>query len=113
MATIIFLVDSKLVLLRPRRTGSDEVRYDMQVLADRVESYWTHLSGVGTLENSLWAWDGRLMRVWLDALTIEHTKELQGEQEGDEGGYERVKESIGIRLDFYPLCEARHTSICA
>lgn len=72
----------------------------MQILADRIECYWTHLQGVGTLENSLWGWDGTRMRVWLDALTIEHTKE------GADGeGYERVRESVGMRLDFYPLCE--------
>jgi hypothetical protein len=78
----------------------------MQVLADHIESYWTHLQGVGTLENSLWGWDGSTMRVWLDALTIEHGKESA---EGE--GYERVKESVGIKLDFYPLCECA-TSVC-
>lgn len=75
----------------------------MQVLADGIESYWTHLHGVGTLENSLWGWDGSRMRVWLDALTIEHGKESE---EGE--GYERVRESVGIRLDFYPLCTSAH-----
>jgi hypothetical protein len=36
------------------QAANDEVRYDMQLLADRIEAYWTHLHGVGTLENSLW-----------------------------------------------------------
>lgn len=100
VATIIFLVDGRLVLLRPRRAGTAEVRYDMQVLADRIETYWTHLHGVGTLENSLWGYDGRSMRVWLDALTIEATRvDLNLDT------YESVKESINLRLDFYPLCE--------
>lgn len=98
VATIIFLVDGRLVLLRPRRAGTAEVRYDMQVLADRIESYWTHLHGVGTLENSLWGYDGRSMRVWLDALTIEATR-----VDLDLDTYESVKESINLRLDFYPL----------
>jgi hypothetical protein len=98
VATIIFLVDGRLVLLRPRKAGNDEVRYDMQVLADRIESYWTHLHGVGTLENSLWGYDGRDMRVWLDALTIEATRvDLEADS------YESVQASIALRLDFYPL----------
>jgi hypothetical protein len=98
VATIIFLVDGRMVLLRPRRAGTDEVRYDMQVLADGIETYWTHLHGVGTLENSLWGYDGRSMRVWLDALTIEATR-----VDLDKDTYESVKESINLRLDFYPL----------
>ena len=100
VATIIFLVDGKLVLLRPRRAGNDEVRYDMQVLADKIESYWTHLHGLGTLENSLWGFDGTGMRVWLDALTIEATKVDQARD-----AYESVKESVYLDLDFYPLCQ--------
>lgn len=98
VATIIFLVDGRLVLLRPRKAGNDEVRYDMQVLADRIESYWTHLHGVGTLENSVWGYDGRDMRVWLDALTIEATR-----VDLDNDTYESVQASIALRLDFYPL----------
>ncbi|KAK4690054.1 RAB6A-GEF complex partner protein 1, partial [Tremellales sp. Uapishka_1] len=98
VATIIFLVDGKLILLRPRRAGNDEVRYDMQVLADRIEAYWTHLHGVGTLENSLWGYDGKSMRVWLDALTIEATK-----VDSIKDTYESVEESVNLVLDFYPL----------
>ncbi|WVO14603.1 hypothetical protein L204_102239 [Cryptococcus depauperatus] len=98
VATIIFLIDSKLVLLRPRRARTDEVRYDLQVLADRIEAYWTHLHGVSALENSLWGYDGQDMRIWLDALTIEATRV-------DEhlNTYETVEESVKLRLDFYPL----------
>ncbi|KAL1407763.1 WD40 repeat protein [Vanrija albida] len=98
VATIIFLVDGRFILLRPRKAGNDEVRYDKQVLADRIESYWTHLHGVGTLENSLWGYDGERMRVWLDALTIEGAT-----VDPDKDTYETVQESIALRLDFYPL----------
>lgn len=74
----------------------------MQILADRIEFCWIHLSGIGTLENSLWGYDGKGIRVWLDALTIEggavsQTREI----------YESVKESVFISLDFYPLCRFR------
>ncbi|KAG8950214.1 hypothetical protein FRC04_007848 [Tulasnella sp. 424] len=98
VATILLLVGGKLVLLRPRKAGAHEVKYDMQILADRIEFCWIHLSGIGTLENSLWGYDGKGIRVWLDALTIEggavsQTREI----------YESVKESVFIPLDFYPL----------
>ncbi|KAG8901671.1 hypothetical protein FRC00_005542 [Tulasnella sp. 408] len=98
VATILLLVGGKLVLLRPRKSGAHEVKYDMQILADRIEFCWIHLSGIGTLENSLWGYDGKGIRVWLDALTIEggavsQTREI----------YDSVKESVFIPLDFYPL----------
>jgi hypothetical protein len=84
------------------QAANDEVRYDMQLLADRIEAYWTHLHGVGTLENSLWGYDGQGMRVWLDALTIESSR-----VDTLRDTYETVKESVYLRLDFYPLCEYR------
>jgi hypothetical protein len=77
-----------------------EVKYDMQMLADKIEFYWTHLSGIGTLENSLWGWDGKRIRVWLNALTIETIK-----VDPHRDAYEYVEESLAIGLDFYPLCE--------
>lgn len=98
VATIIFLINGKLVLLRPRKSAHEEVKYDLQVLADRIEFYWSHLSGSGTLENSLWGWDGTQIRIWLDALTIEKVK-----VDTIKDAYESVIESVGITLDFYPL----------
>ncbi|GAA5876832.1 hypothetical protein JCM3774_000784 [Rhodotorula dairenensis] len=98
VATIIFLISGRLVLLRPRRAASEEVKYDLQILANRVEFYWTHLSGIGSLENSLWAWDGRRVRIWLDALTIEKVR-----VDARRDAYETVRESVEIPLDFYPL----------
>ncbi|TKA57063.1 hypothetical protein B0A53_01019 [Rhodotorula sp. CCFEE 5036] len=98
VATIIFLISGRLVLLRPRRAASEEVKYDLQILANRVEFYWTHLTGIGSLENSLWAWDGRRVRIWLDALTIEKVR-----VDARRDAYETVKESVEIPLDFYPL----------
>ncbi|GAA5924449.1 RIC1 family protein [Sporobolomyces koalae] len=98
VATIIFLIAGRLVLLRPRRAASQEVKYDLQLLSSTVEFFWTHLSGIGTLENSLWGWDGKKLRIWLDALTIE---KVRVDRKRDV--YETVKESVGIDLDFYPL----------
>ncbi|KDE04043.1 hypothetical protein MVLG_05482 [Microbotryum lychnidis-dioicae p1A1 Lamole] len=98
VATIIFLISGQLVILRPRRAAHEEVKYDLQILADRIEFYWTHLSGIGTLENSLWGWDGERIRIWLDALTIEKVL-----VDAKKDAYERVRESVGIKLDLYPL----------
>lgn len=74
----------------------------MQIFADRIEFCWIHLRGIGALENSLWAYDGQGIRVWLNALSIEA-------QPSDDPAHaqESVKESVNIPLDFYPLCASK------
>ncbi|QRW00297.1 hypothetical protein RhiJN_28315 [Ceratobasidium sp. AG-Ba] len=101
VATVLLLVGGRLVLLRPQKTASDEVRYDMQILADRIEFCWVHLEGIGTLENSLWGYDGRGIRLWLDALTLE--KPVEGPASETLPVAESVQESVNIPLSFYPL----------
>ncbi|KAI0004091.1 RIC1-domain-containing protein [Russula compacta] len=98
VATVLMMAGSELVLLKPRKSGDQEVRYDMQILADRIEFCWIHLRGIGSLENSLWGYDGQGMRVWLKALTIEAPSESVSEPNGG-----HVRESVNIPLDFYPL----------
>lgn len=98
VATIIFLIQGQIVLLRPRRSAHEEVKYDLQVLAEQIEFYWTHLSGIGPLENSLWGWNGKEILIWLDALTIE---KVRVDEEKDT--YEVVNESAVIVVEFYPL----------
>ena len=74
------------------------MRYDMQILADRIEFCWIHLRGIGALENSLWGYDGKGIKVWLNALNLEmhvHSREQ----------IESVQETLNIPLDFYPLCQ--------
>lgn len=82
----------------------------MQILADRLEFCWIHLRGVGALENSLWAYDGTGMRLWLNALAIETgtTPNMHGD-----GSVNRdIAASAHIPLDFYPLCEWPCSMIC-
>ncbi|KAI6031985.1 RIC1-domain-containing protein [Pisolithus microcarpus] len=93
VATVLLMVGGQLVLLRPRKAGNQEVKYDMQIFADRIEFCWIHLRGIGALENSLWGYDGRGLRVWLNALTMESPSSTP----------HRIKESVNIPLDFYPL----------
>ncbi|KAK7694309.1 hypothetical protein QCA50_001491 [Cerrena zonata] len=97
VATVLMIVGGKLVLLRPRKTRSQEVNYDMQILADRIEFCWIHLRGIGTLENSLWGYDGQNLRVWLNALSIESSPRQEVDEPQD------VEASVKIPLDFYPL----------
>ncbi|KAF8634465.1 hypothetical protein AX15_000906 [Amanita polypyramis BW_CC] len=99
IATVLMVVGGQLILLRPRKTAYRDVKYDIQVFADRVEFCWIHLRGIGALENSLWAFDGKGLRVWLNALTIESSSSLQRVNESPVG----VQESVKIPLDFYPL----------
>ncbi len=71
----------------------------MTILADRIEFCWIHLRGIGTLENSLWGYDGQAIRIWLNALNIEATSVSPVSESHDS-----VAESVSIPLDFYPLC---------
>lgn len=98
-ATVLMVVGGKLALLRPRKSRDQEVRYDLQILADRIEFCWIHLQGIGSLENSLWGYDGQGLRVWLNALSIE----APSEDSNPNRLSEYVKESLNIPLDFYPL----------
>jgi len=97
VATVLMMVGGKLALLRPRKSSEQEVKYDMQILSDRIEFCWIHLRGIGALENSLWGYDGKGIRVWLNALNLDRGTpgELMLEQD--------VQESVNIPLDFYPL----------
>lgn len=82
----------------------------MQILADRIEFCWIHLRGIGSLENSLWGYDGQSIRVWLNALAIEAPSAAPE----DESSPMSVKESVSIPLDFYPLCELESlTCLCS
>ncbi|KAF7367259.1 RIC1 domain-containing protein [Mycena sanguinolenta] len=97
VATVLMVVGGQLILLRPRKSGDQEVKYDMQIFADRIEFCWIHLRGISALENSLWAYDGQGIRVWLNALAIEAPRLNENEPQ------DTVKESVNIPLDFYPL----------
>lgn len=71
VATVVFLLDGKLVLLR--RSARTEVpatdlKYDMRVLSDKIE-FFLFLVGHGdespmpALKGSIWAWDGKHFKV--------------------------------------------------
>jgi len=71
VATIVFLLDGKLVILTPStrtETPTTDLKYDMRVLSDRIEHFQL-LSGssneqpMTTLNGSIWAWDGKQFKV--------------------------------------------------
>ncbi|KAG8833092.1 hypothetical protein FRC17_000031 [Serendipita sp. 399] len=95
-ATITLLIGGQLVLLTPRKDSTRNVKYDLKILADRIEFCWIHLRGVGALENSLWGFDGEALRVWLDALTIGNTNSQPEPPNA-------IVENVRLPLEFYPL----------
>lgn len=69
IATLVFLIDGMLVLLRPARTSDDDqLSYDLQVLHEHIESYWTPIYAYEALQQSLWSFDGQRVLVWLNLL---------------------------------------------
>jgi hypothetical protein len=71
VATVVFLLDGKLVLLRPsprsQAPGTD-LKYDMRILGDKLEFFMllpnrVDDSPISTLNGSLWAWDGKSLKV--------------------------------------------------
>lgn len=109
VASIIFLVDGKLVLLRPRhvRGAEDELAYDLLILNERIEVYWTNLQGRDTLHNSLWGYDGECVRVWLDVLALAHAADAADAAAAADAmdpvsGH--LRENLLMPLEVYPLC---------
>ncbi|KAK5651766.1 hypothetical protein OQA88_11728 [Cercophora sp. LCS_1] len=111
-ASVLFLVDGKLVLLRPS-LHDEHLKYDMRVIVHNVEYYVSmrdqpfsgsspqlkptpaHETSGDSLRNSLWMFDGSELKIWpdvdpvLNAISSEVTRELPP--------------MTSIPVDFYPL----------
>ncbi|KAF2842294.1 hypothetical protein M501DRAFT_988532 [Patellaria atrata CBS 101060] len=120
-ATIIFLVDGKLVLLHPILTEKGDLKYEMRIIAHNVEYYalmrdqpsfilGAHQDslpsspsvGVGTngyqsqdLRDSLWFFDGDSMRVWLDVQDVLASASVDLGRD--------LPATVKVNVDFYPL----------
>lgn len=120
-ASVLFLVDGKLVLLQPSTNDLGELKYDMRVIAQNVEYFQlmrddpatvaalTHTSpGTATpnglsldqplghsLRDSLWYFDGTGMHVWSDVQDVIACAPAELGRE--------LPPSICIPLDFYPV----------
>ncbi|TVY56015.1 RAB6A-GEF complex partner protein 1 [Lachnellula cervina] len=120
VATVLFLVDGKLVLLQPSLDGEQKLKYDMRIIAQNVEYYalmrdlpfaspprdseelLTEFNGdqVGTeegngLRDSLWTFEGTDMKVWTDVQDVLRSAPTELGRE--------LPPTVSIPIDFYPL----------
>jgi hypothetical protein len=121
-ASVLFLVDDKLVLLQPARTSEGALKYDMRVIAQNVEYYilmrdqvYFNFSTAGDesgpptpsagislsssrahhlLRDSLWTFGGHDLRVWGD---VREVLRLPSDESPAR------KDMLSIPVDFYPL----------
>lgn len=121
VASVVFLVDGKLVLLQPSVSESGDLKYDMRIIAHDVEYYILTRdqlsfnfappgdeslppspSAVSTLNNvqsdislrdSLWVFGGKDLLVWTDVQDVIRPK-------GPSNG---ISKPLPIPVDFYPL----------
>ncbi|GAB7325253.1 hypothetical protein MBLNU13_g09317t1 [Cladosporium sp. NU13] len=120
-ASVLFLVDGKLVLLQPSTNDLGELKYDMRVIAQNVEYFQLmrdHPANVAaltrtspgtvtpgglsldqplghSLRDSLWYFDGTGMHVWSDVQDVIACAPAELGRE--------LPPSICIPLDFYPV----------
>lgn len=117
VASVFFLVDGKLVLLQPSANEGGELKYDMRVVAQRVEYYmlardspesYSSKRNLGSAEeeqdqltsdhnlgDSLWVFDGQSVKLWPDITQLLESAAQEITQE--------MQAPITIPLDFYPL----------
>ena len=112
-ASVLFLVDGKLVLLRPSLSEEGNLKYDMRVIAPSVEFYVSIrdqpfqsppsqarsllLPGpeAESLKNSLWYFDGSELKAWTDLEPLLRTMPSESARE--------LPSPVSVALDFYPL----------
>ncbi|OLN92890.1 Guanine nucleotide exchange factor subunit ric1 [Colletotrichum chlorophyti] len=113
VASVLFLVDAKLVLLQPSLNNEGHLKYDMKVIAQNVEfhvsmrdqnhfdsilSQSDEASPAGvdvSLRNSLWVFDGHEFKLWTDIQEV--LRAASSETHRD------LPKTISVPLDFYPL----------
>jgi hypothetical protein len=119
VATVVFLVDGKLVLLQPSLNEERKLKYDMRVIAQNVEYYAlmrdmpfsTPLrspevspavngdelgpeEGNG-LRDSLWTFEGNDMKAWTEVQDVLRSAPSELGRE--------LPPTVSIPVDFYPL----------
>lgn len=118
---MLFLVDGKLVLLQPTTTEGGELKYEMRIIAQNVETYalmrdhpafaldlqddslppspsvGLTINGVHghDLRDSLWFFDGHDVRVWIDMQDVLSSASIELGRE--------LPTPVKIAVDFYPL----------
>ncbi|KAK0305322.1 WD40 repeat protein [Friedmanniomyces endolithicus] len=128
-ATVVFLVDGKLVLLQPGSNGEGDLKYDMRVIAQGVEYYllvrdqaedggpkasaeehdtaarlpFNGAASDHILRDSLWYFDGDSYNVWPDLQDV--LASAPSELARD------LPAPVRIPLDFYPLSPSPTTGL--
>ncbi|KAF2813390.1 RIC1-domain-containing protein [Mytilinidion resinicola] len=121
VASILFLLDGKLVLLQPATSEAGELKYEMRIIAHNVEYYVLMrdnpsfnleaqddslppspsaglvMNGVHghDLRDSLWLFDGSDVRVWIDMLDVLSSASVELGRD--------LPSTVKIPVDFYPL----------
>ena len=119
-ASVLFLVDAKLVILQPSTDGAGAMKYDMRVIANNVEYFGLirdHLPLSNSpsrslpespsaenaldfshsdrgLKDSLWYFDGSEMHCWVDIEDLYHSISTDDDRE--------LPHTVSIAMDFYP-----------
>ena len=123
VASVLFLVDGKLVLLQPSVSETGDLKYDMRVIANDVEYYTLMRDQLAfnfappseesspdstgaaetphndspsadiSLRDSLWVFCGKDLLLWSDAQDVLQPRDVSGE----------VSKPLSIPVDFYPL----------
>jgi RAB6A-GEF complex partner protein 1 len=113
VASVLFLVDGKLVLLQPSLNEEGNLKYDMRVIAQTVEFHASmrdqpFMTGAmlqaehelnpdedTSLRNSLWFFDGNELKLWTDIHSV--LRATAGESARE------LPPTVSIPVDFYPL----------
>jgi len=123
LATVVFLVDGKLVLLQPTTKDSGELKYEMRIIASNVEyyalmrdqPYFNNTTPSGSsltppspvaapdvplyyqidLRDSLWYFDGSDMQVWTDVHDVLASASPELARD--------LPIPVKVPVDFYPL----------
>ncbi|KAF4587696.1 DUF1339 domain protein [Ophiocordyceps camponoti-floridani] len=110
VASVVFLVDGKLVLLSPSVNEDGQLKYDMRVVAQNVEYHASMRDqsllseeaapprrggALRALRDSMWVFDGVEIKAWTSA------SKLLEAASGD--GSRDLPAPVPIPVDFYPL----------
>ena len=117
-ASVIFLVDAKLVLLQSAASGDNGLKYDLRVIASNVEYFdlmRDQVSAGGTperslpsspgdainvfhnergLRDSLWYFDGRDVQCWMDVEEVIDSASTSNDRD--------IPPTVTVSTDFYP-----------
>ncbi|KAI1339582.1 DUF1339 domain protein [Xylariaceae sp. FL0016] len=112
-ASVLFLVDGKLVLLQPTLNNEGHLKYEMKVISHNVEFYASTRDQAAinmlnqatahstaevdgsNLQNSLWVFEGNELKAWPDIQEVLRSTSNDPSKE--------LPPTVSMPVDFYPL----------